>query len=218
MRTAAYVHEDHLSADDLSTDDPSADDLSADDLLFEREVACCRRRLYSGALKMTGNPNDAEDLIQETLTRAYAGLQSFTPGTNAQAWLNRIMANAFVNSCRKRHREPVHVLSPEIEEPQPATAIRAIGGAAANIPSAEDEVLGQFAHSEFRQALEDLPECYRATIYLADVVGYSYHDVAEMIGVPVGTVMSRLHRARRRLRKQLTVHVQTQTATETVAT
>jgi RNA polymerase sigma-70 factor, ECF subfamily len=201
MRTAAYVHEDHLAADHL---------------LFEREVACCQRQLYPAALKMTGNPSDAEDLLQETLTRAYTGLRHFTPGSNARAWLYRIMANAFVNACRKRHREPVHILSPELEVAHPVTAIRRMGGAAANTPSAEDEVLRQFAHSEFRQALDDLPDCFKATIYLADVEGYSYNDVAEIIGVPIGTVMSRLHRARNRMRKQLSAHVPPQSVTESV--
>jgi RNA polymerase sigma-70 factor, ECF subfamily len=202
MRTAAYVHEKHLSAAHL---------------LFEREVECCRRQLYPAALRMTGNPSDAEDLVQETLTRAYAGLRGFTPGSNARAWLHRIMANAFVNTYRKRHREPVHVLSPELEIAHPAAAVRVIGGALAHTPSAEDEVLRQFAHSEFRQALDGLPDCFKATIYLADIEGYSYYDVAEMIGVPIGTVMSRLHRARNRLRKQLSAHVPPQAVTESVA-
>jgi RNA polymerase sigma-70 factor, ECF subfamily len=199
MRTAAYVHENHL---------PSAH------LLFEREVECCRRQLYPAALKMTGNPSDAEDLVQETLTRAYAGLRGFTPGTNARAWLHRIMANTFVNSYRKGRREPAQVLSLELEVTHPAGGIRGIGGSLAHMPSAEDEVLRRFAHSEFRQALDGLPDCFKATIYLADVEGYSYYDVAEMIGVPIGTVMSRLHRARNRLRRQLSAHVPAQAVAE----
>ncbi len=201
MRTAAYVHENPL---------PSAH------LLFEREVECCRQQLYSAALKMTSNPSDAEDLVQETLTRAYVGLHGFTPGTNARAWLHRIMANAFINACRKRYHEPVHVLSPELETAHPAAACRAIGGSVAYAPSAEDEVLRQFTHSEFRQALDGLPECFKATIYLADIEGYSYYDVAQIIGVPIGTVMSRLHRARNRLRKQLSARVSAQGVTESV--
>lgn len=203
MRTAACVHEDRLAADHL---------------LFEREVACCRQQLFPAALKMTGSPNDAEDLLQETLTRAYAGLKNFTPGTNAKAWLYRIMANAFVNTCRKRHREPVHLLSPELEVSHAVTAVSAISGWSPNTRSAEDEVLGQFAHSHYRKALDELPECFKATVYLADVEGYSYNDVAEIIGVPIGTVMSRLHRARARLRKQLGAHVLPQPATESVPT
>ena len=97
MRTAACAHEN---------------DSSPAHRLFEREVECCRRQLFPAALQLTGNASDAEDLVQETLTRAYAGLRGFTPGSNARAWLHRIMANAFVNTCRKRHREPVHVPEP----------------------------------------------------------------------------------------------------------
>ena len=154
-------------------------------------------------MKMTGNFSDAEDLVQETLTRAYAGLRGFTPGSNARAWLHRIMANAFVNACRKRHREPAHVLSSELEVARtpPARCARS----AARWPTRRQprtRCSGQFAHSEFRQALDGLPDCFKATIYLADIEGYSYCDVAEIIGVPIGTVMSRLHRARNRLREQ----------------
>jgi RNA polymerase sigma-70 factor, ECF subfamily len=179
----------------------------ASDQLFEREVACCRPQLYPVALNMTGNPTDAEDLLQETLMRAYRGLRGFTPGSNARAWLHRIMANAFVNGCRKRGREPLHVLSGELETAHRVMALGALGDGLARAPSAEDEVLRQFAHSEVREALDALPECFKATIYLADVEGYSYDDVAEMIGVPIGTVTSRLHRARNRLRKQLSASV-----------
>jgi RNA polymerase sigma-70 factor (ECF subfamily) len=201
MRTAARAYESHSSPAHR---------------LFEREVECCRRQLFPAALHLTGNASDAEDLVQETLTRAYAGLRGFTPGSNAPAWLHRIMANAFHNTCRKRHREPMQFLSPELEAVHPAPGIRVIGGAPAQAPSAEDEVLGQFAHSEFRKALDRLPECFKATIYLADVEGYSYYDISEMIGVPMGTVMSRLHRARNRLRKQLTAPIPAQAVTESV--
>jgi RNA polymerase sigma-70 factor (ECF subfamily) len=181
--------------------------VQASHLLFEREVACCRRQLFPVAVQMTGNSSDAEDLIQETMTRAYTGLRSFTPGSNARAWLHRIMANTFVNGCRKKRHEPVQLLSPEVETAQPVTAVGVFGSWLANAPSAEDEVLRRFAHSEFREALDALPECFKATIYLADVEGYSYDDVAEMIGVPIGTVTSRLHRARNRLRKHLSARV-----------
>jgi RNA polymerase sigma-70 factor, ECF subfamily len=181
---------------------------TADHQVFEREVACCRRELYPTALRMTRNPTDAEDLVQETMARAYAGLRNFTPGTNARAWLYRIMANTFVNSYRKRKREPIQVLSPDFETPAttgniPCPVTTELAGSA---PSAEAEVLGQFAYSDVQQALRALPECFRKTIYLADVEGYSYQDVAEIIGVPIGTVMSRLHRARRRLRTLLAAH------------
>lgn len=197
MRTGVSARADHDQGSDEGCD-----------LLFEREVACCRPQLYPMALHMTGNPADAEDLVQETLTRAYSGLRGFTPGSNARAWLHRIMTNAFVNGCRKRRREPFHVLSAELENAHLATAFGAMAdGSRAGARSAEDEVLRRFAHSDVRAALDSLPQCFKATIYLADVEGYSYYDVAEMIGVPVGTVTSRLHRARNRLRKQLSADV-----------
>jgi RNA polymerase sigma-70 factor (ECF subfamily) len=192
MRTAACAHENHLT--------PSHQ-------LFEHEVAGFRPQLHRSALKMTGNPADAEDLVQETMIRAYAGLSRYTPGTNARAWLYRIMANEFVNGCRKRQREPRHVLSPGPDVLQAAPGCRALSGLVPSAPSAEDEVLAQFAHSECRAALDGLPECFKATIYLADVQGYSYRDVADMIGVPLGTVMSRLSRARSKVREQLAAHV-----------
>jgi RNA polymerase sigma-70 factor, ECF subfamily len=178
MRTAACAPEDHFSTDHL---------------LFEQEVACCRRQLYPAALKMTGNPADAEDLLQETLTRAYAGLDSFTPGSNAGGWLYRIMSNAFINVIRKRRREP---------DPVPGYNAD-IGRQAPCVQSAEDDVLGRFAHSEILDAVQALPECFKATVYLSDILGYSCKDVAEVTGVPVGTVTSRLHRARGRLRDRL---------------
>jgi RNA polymerase sigma-70 factor, ECF subfamily len=172
-------------------------------LIFERELACCQKDLYPAALRMTRNPSDAEDLVQESMARAYAGLRHFTPGTNARAWLFRILTNTFVNSYRKRQREPVHVLSPEFEALTAATPGLPGPG---NAPSAEAEVLGRLAYSEVREAIADLPSCFQATVYLADVEGYPYHDIAEMLGVPIGTVMSRLHRARRKLRKELAAY------------
>lgn len=171
--------------------------------VYETEIARHERALYPAALRMTRNPSDAEDLVQESMARAYAGLRHFTPGTNSRAWLFRILANTFVSTYRKRQREPAQVLSPEFESLITA-AIDTAAPAAAQ--SAEDAVLGQFAYSEVRRALEELPEAYRATIYLADVEGYPYRDIAEMLKVPIGTVMSRLHRARGQLRKRLVAY------------
>jgi len=165
------------------------------DSLFERELGPCRRQLYPTALRMTGNSSDAEDLVQDTMTRAYAGLAGYTPGTNGRAWLFRIMANAFINTWRHRQHEPGEVLSPDVDVD--------VDVAARAAPSAEDEVLNRFSQSEVRAVLAELPVCFRAAIYLVDGEGYSYRDAAEMIGVPIGTVMSRLHRARTRVRQQL---------------
>jgi RNA polymerase sigma-70 factor, ECF subfamily len=155
---------------------------------------------------MTRNPSDAEDLVQESMARAYAGIRHFTPGTNSRAWLFRILSNTFVSGYRKRQREPQHVLSAEFDSLSAAASGAADEGPARAAPSAEDAVLGQFAYSEVREALNELPECFRATVYLADVEGYPYKDVAQMLGVPIGTVMSRLHRARTMLRKRLSAY------------
>lgn len=146
---------------------------------------------------MTGNPCDAEDLVQETMAGAYMGLQTFTPGTNAGAWLRRIMANTFVSACRKRRREVAQVLRPELDASPPA-------GDESGTRSAEEEALGQFAHSEIGKAVKELPECFRAVVYLADAEDYCLAEIAELTGVPIGTVMSRHYRGRARLRRRLT--------------
>jgi RNA polymerase sigma factor (sigma-70 family) len=136
---------------------------SDDHVLYEREIAFHRRDLYPAALRMTRNHSDAEDLVQESMARAYAGIRHFTPGTNGRAWLFRILSNTFVSSYRKRQREPVQVLSAEFE----ALLAAAAGPAdpARTAQSAEDAVLGQFSHSDVRQALRELPEVFRATVY-----------------------------------------------------
>ncbi len=168
---------------------------------FENEVATWRGQLYPAALRMTRNPSDAEDLVQETMTRAYAGLRNFTPGTNVRAWLYRILTNTFINSCRKRGREPAQTLRAEFEQ-----LLDARDGVGQPARSAESEALDKVADSEVMQALMELPEGFRAAIYLADVEGYPYRDVAEMLEIPIGTVMSRLHRGRSKLRKRLAAY------------
>jgi RNA polymerase sigma-70 factor, ECF subfamily len=175
-----------------------------DGLIFDREISCCRPALYPAALKMTGNPCDAEDLVQETMLRAYVGLQHFAPGTNARAWLRQIMANVFVSASRKRHREVVQVLRPELDAPLPDRRAPGV------TRSAEDEVLSEFVHSRAGQAVRELPECYRAVVYLYDAEGYCLAEIAELIGAPVGTVMSRLHRGRARLRRRLARHLRSE--------
>jgi len=179
---------------------------SANHLIYEQELARHQRELYPAALRMTRNPSDAEDLVQESMARAYAGLRHFTPGTNGRAWLFRILSNTFVSGYRKRQREPVQVLSPEFEALLSYGPSSSATAPARTEQSAEDAVLSQFGNSEVREALRELPECFRATIYLADVEGYPYREIAEMLGVPIGTVMSRLHRARLQLRKRLAAH------------
>jgi RNA polymerase sigma-70 factor (ECF subfamily) len=174
------------------------------DEYFESEVASWRGQLYPAALRMTRNPADAEDLLQETMTRAYTGLRNFTPGTNVRAWLYRILTNTFINSCRKRGREPAQTLRAEFE--QLLDSRDGLGRVAQPARSAESEALDRVADSEVMQALMELPEGFRAAIYLADVEGYPYRDVADMLEIPIGTVMSRLHRGRSKLRKRLAAY------------
>ena len=188
---------------DQDRDYTAGDDRPSADLVFERELGPSRRQLYPTALRMTGNSSDAEDLVQDTMTRAYAGLAGFTPGTNGRAWLFRIMANAFINTCRHRKHQPMEVLSPDIDTSNTFAARLTAGIATRSAPSAEDEVLNRFSESDVRAALAALPVGFRTAIYLVDAEGYSYRDAAEMIGVPIGTVMSRLHRARKRVRQHL---------------
>jgi RNA polymerase sigma-70 factor, ECF subfamily len=165
---------------------------------FEQDVVPYMRKLYPAALRMTHNPSDAEDLIQETFARAYAAFHQFTPGTNLSAWLYRILANTFINTRRKRGREPAQSLFGELGELHVPDSLM---GQTAR--SAEEEALLRLADSDILRALRDLPEGFSAAIYLADIEGYPYKEIAEIMGIPIGTVMSRLHRGRQQLRARL---------------
>ncbi|MGH3401970.1 MAG: sigma-70 family RNA polymerase sigma factor, partial [Streptosporangiaceae bacterium] len=156
---------------------------------------------YLAALRMTRNPYDAEDLVQETMARAYTGLHTFTPGTNMRAWLHRILTNTFRSSCRKLGREPAQAL-----QAGPEQLLDDRGGLGQATRSAEAEALDSLANSEVMQALMELPHGFRAAVYLAYVEGYSYRDVAEILEIPIGTVMSRLHRGCGKLRKKLVAY------------
>jgi RNA polymerase sigma-70 factor, ECF subfamily len=169
---------------------------------FEQDVIPYMRKLYPAALRMTRNPSDAEDLLQETFARAYAAFHQFRPGTNLSAWLYRILSNTFINTRRKVGREPAQSLFSELGEQQVPESLLSSSAA----PSAEEEALNRLADSEVIRALRELPEGFSTTIYLADVEGYPYKEIAEIMGVPIGTVMSRLHRGREQLRKRLTAH------------
>jgi len=158
--------------------------------------------LYSAALRMTRNPADAEDLVQETYLKAYRGYDSFKAGTNLKAWLYRILTNTFINSYRARRRHPEET---ELEDVEDFYLFHRLGGleAAAAGRSAEDEVLESMTDEEVKQAIESLPEVFRMAVLLADVEGFSYKEIAEIMDVPIGTVMSRLHRGRGALQKAL---------------
>jgi len=169
---------------------------------FEQDVIPYMRKLYPAALRMTRNPSDAEDLLQETFARAYAAFHQFRPGTNLSAWLYRILSNTFINTRRKVGREPAQSLFSELGELQVPESLLSSSAA----PSAEEEALNRLADSEVIRALRELPEGFSTTIYLADVEGYPYKEIAEIMDVPIGTVMSRLHRGREQLRERLTAH------------
>lgn len=158
--------------------------------------------LYTAALRMTRNQADAEDLVQETYLKAYRAFASFEEGTNLKAWLYRILTNTFINSYRAKKRRPEQT---EIDEVEDLFLYRRLGGleAAAAGRSAEDEVMDHFTDEHVKAALESLPEQFRMAVLLADVEGFSYKEIADILDVPIGTVMSRLHRGRRALQKAL---------------
>ena len=163
---------------------------------FADQVLPYARQLHSTALRLTGNPADAEDLVQETYAKAYAGFGTFQQGTNLRAWLHRIEANAFYGACRARRRRPQEFpIEAALEPAAPERTAVAI--------SAEDAALARMPEPALRQALRELPGHLSTTVYLADAEGYSYAEIAEITGVPLGTVMSRLHRGRKRLRARL---------------
>jgi RNA polymerase sigma-70 factor (ECF subfamily) len=166
---------------------------------FEREAVPLLNELYGAALRLTRNPADAEDLLQETYLRAYRGFSSFQEGTNLRAWLYRILTNAFINIYRKRQREPQTLSEGEVEEWYLYDKLGSEGAAA----SAEAEVLESIPDEDVQEALAALPDQFRLAVLLADVEGFSYKEIAEILDVPIGTVMSRLHRGRRALEKRL---------------
>ena len=173
----------------------------ADQALFADQAMEYMPALYSAAMRMTRNSSDAEDLVQETYLKAYRAFGSFEAGSNLKAWLYKILTNTFINAYRSRRRRP-EVL--DIEDVEDLYLYRRVGApSAAAGESAEDVALSRFTDEDVKRALESLPEQFRIAVYLADVEQFSYKEIADIMEVPVGTVMSRIHRGRRALQKAL---------------
>jgi len=172
----------------------------ADQADFERDAMQYAPQLYSAALRMTRNPADAQDVVQETFLKAYRAFHSYTEGTNLKAWLYRILTNTYINTYRKAQRRPSEV---ELGELQDLYLYKRLGEASGATQSAEADMLDDFVDTDIIDALESLPEVFRMPVLYADVEGFSYKEIAEILDVPIGTVMSRLHRGRKALQKKL---------------
>jgi RNA polymerase sigma-70 factor, ECF subfamily len=172
----------------------------ADQEDFEKDAMEFAPQLYSAALRMTRNPADAEDIVQETYLKAYRAYDTFTEGTNLKAWLYRILTNTYINKYRKEQRRPSEV---ELGELQDLYLYKRMGEQSGAAQSAEEDMLDEFVDEDIIEALESLPENFRMPVLLADVEGFSYKEIADILDVPIGTVMSRLHRGRKALQRKL---------------
>ena len=174
----------------------------ADQATFAEQATPFMEPLYAAALRMTRNPADAEDLVQETFVRAYRGFPGFTDGTNLRAWLYRILTNTFINSYRAKQRRPEQT---DLDDVEDLYLYKRLGGleAASLGRSAEDELMDMFTETDVKDAIDALPQQFRMAVLLADVEGFSYKEIAEILDVPIGTVMSRLHRGRKALQRSL---------------
>ena len=196
-----HLPSDIPAADDGSRIDPEAETEEQRKARFERDAMQYLDQLYSGALRMTRNPEDAEDLVQEAYARAYSSFHQYKPGTNLRAWLFRILTNTYINLYRKRQRRPQESDGDGVEDWQMS---RVAEQPPEGLRSAETEALAYLPDSDVTDALAEISEDFRIPVYLADVEGFAYKEIAEILDVPIGTVMSRLHRGRRNLRELLT--------------
>lgn len=166
---------------------------------FERDAMQYTNQLYAAAMRYTKNPHDAQDLVQDTYAKAFTSFHQFEPGTNLKAWLYRILTTTFINTYRKDQRRPL-ISDGEVEDWQLAASASHTSDQG---KSAEDEVLENLTDGDVKRALHEIPEEFRLAVFYADVEGYSYKEIAEILGIPSGTVMSRLHRGRKLLRTLL---------------
>lgn len=184
---------------ELAVVDRSAESAAQKKLRFERDAMQYTNQMYAAALRYTKDPHDAQDLVQDTYAKAFVAFHQFEPGTNLKAWMYRILTTTFINTYRKDQRRP-QISDGELEDWQ---IFSASSHTSDQGRSAEDVALDGIVDLDVRAALAAMPEDFRMAVYLADVEGFSYKEIAEIVGVPAGTVMSRLHRGRKLLRASL---------------
>jgi RNA polymerase sigma-70 factor, ECF subfamily len=193
------------SASDGALSAPFQSDVTIDEdklrARFEHEVVPLREVLYRCAFRISRNDADAEDLVQETMTRAYAGFRSFRPGTNLNAWLFRILTNAYINAYRKKRRQAAECSTEHVADHLLAEGYSR--STTMGLRSAEESALAALPDDDVKTAMDALPREFREVVYYADVEGFRYKEIAAMMNIPHGTVMSRLHRGRKQLRKLL---------------